>query len=81
MTRREQILQLRKQGRTIRQIQKELGISSPSLVAYYLGKADVLNGVSKQRLIACLREIEANTPEPLRKHVTKTIEMYSAPNR
>ena len=33
---REQIIELRKQGLTIRAIQKQLGISSPSVVQYHL---------------------------------------------
>lgn len=35
----KKILELRKQGRTIREIQKELGMSSPSLVQYHIRNA------------------------------------------
>jgi DNA-binding CsgD family transcriptional regulator len=78
MTRREQIIELRRRGLTVREIMRQLKMSSPSLVHYYMQRADILNGVGKQRLIACIRDIEANAPEPLKKHITKTIQQYSA---
>lgn len=64
MNRRDKIIQLRKEGLTIRQIVKRLRLSSTALDAYYLDQEkEPLFRVSKTKLVALMRRIaeEAST--------------------
>jgi AcrR family transcriptional regulator len=77
--RREQIIALRNEGLSIRQIMVRLGMSSPSLVHYYAKRSDSLNGVPKQKLIACIRQIELRSPEDAKAVIQSILDEFLTP--